>query len=234
MSEVLYNDMFLGEQTTLPQYQTRLAERSDAARVSYFLVSQRSSDADDVQASGTWVWTAQEGDTPSRALSRHLTHTVLGITHDVEFWRSVQIEVARQLIVTPLVLTKVTSVGARPPSGQVVDASNTVLASAVVSYGHTALGYLEGQLVGTSWGQSQIEQVTRAVLDSPYDFRTAESVSEDTGISLHRVEEILSNSERIRRSPATDGVGRILFTSVSKPVSWRERYAAIRERVATW
>jgi hypothetical protein len=60
------------------------------------------------------------------------------------------------------------------------------------------------------------DSVLSALSDSRWDYRTAEGIAEETGISLEVVNEILSSSDKVRRLSVPDKNGRPLYALRSR------------------
>ena len=71
-----------------------------------------------------------------------------------------------------------------------------------------------------------VSSVRRALENPEWDFRTVEGISNETGLPVSTIEEVLKeNPGLFRKSHATDRAGRALFTTASRPIRWRERLA---------
>ena len=72
----------------------------------------------------------------------------------------------------------------------------------------------------------ELEKVRTALENPEWDFRTVEGISNETGLPVSTIEEVLKeNPGLFRKSHATDRAGRALFTTASRPIRWRERLA---------
>ena len=70
------------------------------------------------------------------------------------------------------------------------------------------------------------ELIEDSLKNPKWDFRTVPGIAKETGLSEHRVADLLkAYSDRIRRSYVPDEHGRVLYTLREKPVSLREMMA---------
>lgn len=74
-------------------------------------------------------------------------------------------------------------------------------------------------------------RVMEALADDRWDFRTIQGIAQQTGLPADAVEEVLTNSEDVRRSDAPSPDGHWLFALKSRPVSVRESLAATRAMI---
>jgi len=73
-------------------------------------------------------------------------------------------------------------------------------------------------------------KVIDALAEPTWDFRTADGISEETGIPVDVVSEVLSGRrDAIRVSHAPDRHGRLVYTLRDRPVTVREGLATLRQ-----
>jgi len=83
--------------------------------------------------------------------------------------------------------------------------------------------------------ESEIAAVLEALADPRWAFRTVDGLVRATSLSEAKVRQILKNrSADVRKPLVPDARGRELWTLRWRPPSWRERYAALKDRIATW
>lgn len=81
---------------------------------------------------------------------------------------------------------------------------------------------------GGTEGQTSSEKVESCLLDTKYDFRTAEGIAKETGLEQGEVERILERSPFARKSLVTSRSGSKIYTHKSRPIKHQERLAVIQ------
>lgn len=73
----------------------------------------------------------------------------------------------------------------------------------------------------------EFKQVSDAISDARWDFRTIGGISRQTGLPESVVQHVLdTHPERFRRSEATTGSGEVLYTRGDRPVRLREQLSS--------
>ena len=80
---------------------------------------------------------------------------------------------------------------------------------------------------------SDWDRVRTELADPTWDFRTVESLSHATGLSVEQIGELLSEHHReVRVSNLPDKTGRLLYTLADRPMKAREVLANVRAFIA--
>jgi|SRR6266850_2078653 len=75
---------------------------------------------------------------------------------------------------------------------------------------------------------TDVDVLVEAVSNPKWDFRTVESLSEETKLSSAKVQNLLEHYPMVfRKSPVTSKEGRVLYALKEKPIRWRERLALL-------
>jgi|SRR6266850_3581655 len=76
--------------------------------------------------------------------------------------------------------------------------------------------------------KEHLDWVLRALTNPEWDFRTVESLAQETKLSPSEVQSILDqHPELFRKSPVTSKEGKLLYTLQERPIRWKERLALL-------
>jgi hypothetical protein len=78
-----------------------------------------------------------------------------------------------------------------------------------------------------------VDRVRRALSDPQWDFRTISGIVRDTHLSRQQVERVLADHQELFRESHLTRNGAPLYTLREKPESLRERYAELRDFIAS-
>src|SRR5436305_13686789 len=78
-----------------------------------------------------------------------------------------------------------------------------------------------------------VDRVRRALSDPQWDLRTIESIVRDTELPSEQVEHVLAENQDVFRQSYLTHEGKPLYTLREKPESLRERYAELRDFIAS-
>lgn len=77
------------------------------------------------------------------------------------------------------------------------------------------------------------QRVKEELADSAWDFRTVDSLSKATGLTVERVGNLLSrHGDEVRVANVPDKEGRLLYTLADRPMKLREVLANVRAFIA--
>ena len=76
-------------------------------------------------------------------------------------------------------------------------------------------------------------RVLRALSNPKWDFRTIGGIARDTKLSREQVEQVLADHQDLFRQSRLTHNGEPLYTLLDKPETLRERYAGLRDFIAS-